>query len=127
MENTDRHFGNFGAIRNVETLEWVGPAPVFDTGTSLWHNKLTRLINPVSEIESKPFYTKQSKQMELVTDFECIPFENLKNVRDDMHEVFKQSEFMDEQRIEVLCNGVSERIKQLQEMAITMERKNKHI
>ena len=83
MANTDRHFGNFGAVRNVETLEWEGPAPVFDSGTSLWHNKLTRLINPVSEIESKPFYTKQSRQMELVTDFEWIPFDNLKKVRSE--------------------------------------------
>lgn len=41
MANTDRHFGNFGAIQNVETLEWIGPAPIFDSGTSLWHDKLT--------------------------------------------------------------------------------------
>ena len=34
IANTDRHFGNFGAIRNVDTLEWLGAAPVFDSGTS---------------------------------------------------------------------------------------------
>ncbi len=122
MANTDRHFGNFGAIRNVETLDWIGAAPVFDTGTSLWHNKLTKIINPFDEIESKPFYAKHLKQMELVTDFEWIPFENLKDVTGDLHEVFKQSEYMDEQRIEVICNGVTERFKQLQEMA--MEQKH---
>jgi len=122
MANTDRHFGNFGAIRNVETLEWIGAAPVFDTGTSLWHNKLTKVINPFDEIESKPFYAKQLKQMELVTDFKWIPFEKLKNMTDDLYEVFKQSEYMDEQRIEVICNGVTERFKQLQEMA--MEQKH---
>ena len=92
MANTDRHFGNFGAIRDVETLGWIGAAPVFDSGTSLWHNKLTKVINPFDEIESKPFYAKQLKQMELVTDFEWIPFEKLKDVTDDLYEVFKQSE-----------------------------------
>jgi len=122
MANTDRHFGNFGAIRNVETLEWIGAAPVFDTGTSLWHNKLTKIISPFDEIESKPFHSKQLKQMELVTDFEWIPFETLKDVTGDLHEVFKQSEYMDEQRIEVICNGVTERFKKLQEMA--MEQKH---
>jgi hypothetical protein len=122
MANTDRHFGNFGAIRNVETLEWIGAAPVFDTGTSLWHNKLTKVINSFDEIESKPFYAKQLKQMELVTDFEWIPFENLKDVTGDLHEVFNKSEYMDEQRIEVICNGVTERLKQLQEME--MEQKH---
>lgn len=118
MANTDRHFGNFGAIRNVETLEWIGAAPVFDTGTSLWHNKLTKVINPFDEIDSKPFYAKQLKQMELVTDFEWIPFENLRDLSSDLHEVFKQSEYMDEQRIEAICNGVTERLKQLKEMAM---------
>jgi hypothetical protein len=122
MANTDRHFGNFGAIRNVETLEWIGAAPVFDTGTSLWHNKLTKVINPFDEIESKPFYAKQKKQMELITDFEWIPFENMKGMRDDLQEVFKQSEFMDEQRIEVINNAITDRIQQLQELA--MEQKH---
>lgn len=38
--------------------------------------------------------------MELITDFKGIPLKNLKGIRDDLQEVFKQSEFMDEQRIE---------------------------
>lgn len=122
MANTDRHFGNFGAIRNIETLEWIGAAPVFDTGTSLWHNKLTKGINPFEETETKPFYAKQSRQMELVTNYDWIPFENLTNVTDDLYEIFKQSEYMDEQRIEALSKVVTERIKQLHEMAM----KHKH-
>jgi hypothetical protein len=35
IANQDRHFNNFGALRNAETLEWAGLAPVFDCGTSL--------------------------------------------------------------------------------------------
>lgn len=35
MLNEDRHLNNFGIIRNVETLEWIGTAPIFDTGESL--------------------------------------------------------------------------------------------
>ena len=118
MANTDRHFGNFGAIRNVETLTWVGAAPVFDTGTSLWHNKLTKGINPLDDIESKPFYAKQSKQMELVTDFDWIPFENLKDATDDLQEIFGHSEYMDDQRIEIISNAFVNRMKQVQEMAM---------
>lgn len=32
--NTDRHFGNFGFIRNADTLEFTGPAPLFDNEMS---------------------------------------------------------------------------------------------
>lgn len=39
LANHDRHYGNFGAIRNVETLEYTRFAPIFDTGSSLWCNK----------------------------------------------------------------------------------------
>ncbi len=35
ISNEDRHWNNFGAIRNAETLEWIGMAPVYDNGTSL--------------------------------------------------------------------------------------------
>ena len=47
----------------------------------------------------KPFYTDATRQMELVTDFDWIPFENLRNLQDDIREVFVQSHFMDEERI----------------------------
>lgn len=33
--NEDRHLNNFGIIRNVETLEWLDVAPIFDNGESL--------------------------------------------------------------------------------------------
>lgn len=35
MLNEDRHLNNFGIIRNVETLDWISTAPIFDTGESL--------------------------------------------------------------------------------------------
>ena len=33
--NEDRHLNNFGIIRNVNTLEWLDIAPIFDNGQSL--------------------------------------------------------------------------------------------
>lgn len=35
MLNEDRHLNNFGIVRNVETLDWISPTPIFDTGESL--------------------------------------------------------------------------------------------
>ena len=32
IANEDRHFNNFGLLRNPETLEWIGAAPIFDSG-----------------------------------------------------------------------------------------------
>ena len=33
--NEDRHFGNFGLLRNNHTGEFISPAPIFDNGLSL--------------------------------------------------------------------------------------------
>ncbi len=117
MANTDRHFGNFGVIRNVDTLEWVGPAPIFDSGTSLWHDKLTKAITPLSEVETKPFYAEASRQMKLVSDLSWIPFEELRNIGDDVREIFVPTEFIDEERIETLARAVAGRAEELEDMA----------
>jgi len=47
IANEDRHQNNFGVVRNAETLEYLGTAPIFDSGTSLWFDK------PISMIGSK--------------------------------------------------------------------------
>lgn len=122
IANTDRHFGNFGAIRNVETLEWIGLAPIYDSGTSLWHDKLTRAINPLGEIETKPFYSNTSRQMELVSDFSWIPFEELQHLKDDIREIFVPSDFIDEERIEVLSKAVNTRVEELQDMEMAQKK-----
>lgn len=48
--NYDRHYRNFGLIRNAETLRFAGTASIFDCGTSLKFNAAT------SEILSKSEY-----------------------------------------------------------------------
>lgn len=35
--NEDRHFGNFGILRNNHSDEIIGPAPIFDNGLSLFN------------------------------------------------------------------------------------------
>ncbi len=45
IANEDRHFNNFGVIHNVETLEYIGMAPIYDNGTSLWYNTAAQKYN----------------------------------------------------------------------------------
>lgn len=59
MRNTDRHYNNFGLIRNIETLA-VRPAPIYDTGASLWSGELD-----VDDRDwfAKPFYSATGRQL----------------------------------------------------------------
>lgn len=38
ITNTDRHFNNFGVIRDSNTLKFIKPAPIFDSGNSMFYN-----------------------------------------------------------------------------------------
>lgn len=39
ISNTDRHFRNFGVLRDSDTLRYVAMAPVFDSGNSMFFDK----------------------------------------------------------------------------------------
>lgn len=68
IANSDRHYRNFGLIRNVETGA-CRPAPLFDSGSSLWFNVPTsRLAAGEHGYVSKQFYESPAKQMLLVED-----------------------------------------------------------
>lgn len=49
IANEDRHLNNFGAIRNAETLEWIGMAPIYDSGSSLGYDKITPTMKNARE------------------------------------------------------------------------------
>lgn len=39
LTNTDRHLNNFGVLRDTNTLKFIGMAPIFDSGNSMfWQN-----------------------------------------------------------------------------------------
>ena len=72
LANRDRHYRNFGVIRNVETLEMTGLAPVFDSGSCLWSDA-ELLEAPIDfEYQAKPFKVsgmKPEDQVRLFTGF----------------------------------------------------------
>lgn len=39
LTNADRHFYNFGVLRDSSTLKFVGMAPIFDSGNSMFWNR----------------------------------------------------------------------------------------
>ncbi len=47
--NEDRHFGNFGILRNNHTGEIIGPAPIFDNGLALFNFGMPDDFKDISE------------------------------------------------------------------------------
>lgn len=122
MGNTGRNFNNFGAIRLVETKEWIGPAPIFDSGKSLWYNQSIDKILGEADIPSGPFGETALQQIDYVSDLGWVRFERLKTLKEDIKEVFTPTEAISEERIETLSNAIVKRVEILQE--IEEERRN---
>lgn len=122
IANEDRHLNNFGAIRNAETLEWIGMAPIYDSGSSLGYDKLANQIRSGKDITCKPFKKHHEEQLKLVSSFEWIDFEKLSDVDELIVNTFgarEASDYMDEARVNAIVDSVKKRIHQLEELAMT--------
>jgi hypothetical protein len=118
IANTDRHFNNFGCVRNVETLQWQGPAPVFDSGTSLWHDQVSRAILPENDLSCQPFKATHNQQIVLAGSLEWVDFSALRDLDEEFRILLISSSYIDETRTDALCAGLKGRVRQLEELAM---------
>ena len=117
--NEDRHQNNFGVIRNAETLEWVGAAPIFDSGTSLWYSKPLSLISASGKADCKPFKNNHEEQIKLVTSFDWLDLSSLADIENEFREIVKGSLFVDKARTEAICSAFRKRVEMLQDVVNT--------
>ena len=105
----------------TESLEWIGFAPIYDSGSSLGYDKRVSQIQKQSDIVCKPFKKSHVDQIKLVSDFSWIDFEALADVPDMIMELFSDEgiiEFVDHQRAVAISESVRKRIGELQEIAM---------
>ena len=114
IANEDRHFNNFGLLRNAETLEWIGVAPIYDSGTSLWFNRSEDQIKN-AEIKCKPFKKHHGEQIKLVSDISRYDFSKLDGIDNDIREVLKDQ---NPERVDLISESVRNRIDILQRMTV---------
>ena len=82
--NEDRHFGNFGLLRNNHTGEIIAPAPIFDNGVSLFNYAMPddfKNLSAYAKTRSNPYRisyedvckevmgAKQKAQLRRMVDF----------------------------------------------------------
>ena len=118
IANRDRHFGNFGFLRDSETLEWKGLAPIFDSETSLFE----RLSDVDLEddffldsknIQAKPFAQNQAEQIKMLPLIEMcknLDFSKLKGMGEWTRNLLTQNNRMSEKRKDLVAKLLEERI-----------------
>ncbi len=97
--NSDRHYGNFGLIRNTDTGEYTRMAPIFDTGSALKKSAGDN-FGPVKELECKPYRSTHDKQILLVKDLSSYDLDALAGMDTFIADTYKAVGF-DEQSVEL--------------------------
>lgn len=110
IENTDRHYGNFGFIRDVNTLKFIGTAPLFDNGTSLWCEALNSEIGEPQK--AMPFKSTHKEQIKLLSGYN-FNAENLSVCEDIVRDVLSQSPYIDDVRVERISNAIGNKARVL--------------
>lgn len=122
IANEDRHLNNFGLLRNAETLEWCGFAPIYDSGSSLGYDKVAGQIRAERDVECKPFKKHHAEQLKLVSDFSWIDFDRLADVDKLITNTLSADgakEYMDDGRIKAIAETVNRRIQNLMQLSMT--------
>ncbi len=110
--NSDRHYGNFGFIRDVNTLEFVGVAPIYDNGTSLW-NKDSQVGK---NFEAKAFTNNHDDNAKLITNWDLIDLQKLQDIDDIVKSVLVFNDYLAPKRIDDVAKAVKEQLKKLQKI-----------
>ena len=121
IANEDRHLNNFGVLRNAETLEWLGFAPIFDSGSSLGYDKLPVKMRSEDEYICKPFKKHHAQQLRLISSFAWIDFEKLGDIREIITGIMTAdgaSDYLDTTRVNMICEMTERRIRNLEQLAM---------
>ncbi|MBR5475111.1 MAG: hypothetical protein IKU83_06860 [Lachnospiraceae bacterium] len=74
LTNTDRHMNNIAIMRNPDTLELLGFAPIFDSGNSMFYNLAYENLVKVnlSEIKTHSFVERERKLLQYVKNRDAV-------------------------------------------------------
>lgn len=117
MLNEDRHLNNFGIIRDVQTLNWISTAPIFDTGESL---------NIIDYSDEEVIINGDGRFFYNVSNFDNI-LDNIKNLKkydlnkldgiceefDELLHKYQHITKMTDRRINKICTLLFSRINKL--------------
>lgn len=127
IANEDRHLNNFGALRDPTSLEWLGMAPIYDSGSSLGYDKTSAQIRSGKEVICKPFKKHHEEQLKLVSSLNWINFDALSDMSKLISETLTSpgaETYLDESRIQAIMESVENRVENLQQFALTHEGKD---
>ena len=108
LANKDRHFNNFGVIRDINSLDFIKVAPIFDNGCSLWYDENDIYVGEF--FLTKPFEEYENMQINLVKDFSFFDINKLEGFTKEVGKILSKNPFMSNERINKIIFEINKRI-----------------
>ena len=122
--NHDRHFKNFGILRNSQTLNSAEAAPIFDSGSSLFHEDGAAFITLPERVKMRTeCFDSLDKQMNLISDWNWFDTSKLEGFAVECKELLLSVPSAEKERAEKITGALEKRIRSVLQMAETFSEK----
>lgn len=119
IANKDRHFNNFGVIRDVNTLKFIDVAPIIDNGCSLWYDENDMYVGEF--FLTKPFEEYEKKQLSLVKKLEWLDISKLEDFPNEVKTILSMDKLLSKERINKIVDQIKLRIEFVKELKKSRE------
>ena len=116
ISNTDRHLMNFGVLRNAETMQFIAPAPIFDSGNSMFYSEHKEsALTRVGLLERKitGLYDREEKILRRVKNRGIVKADLLPSAEETKQ--FYASHGLPEQKAQVIAENYESKVSLLSE------------
>jgi len=112
ITNVDRHFNNFGVLRDTETLQFVSMAPIFDSGNSMfWNCPVYPIHHDLKNIKASSFKKRELDLLDYVKNRNLIDYALLPD-KNEIEELLLKAGLQKE-KIQGIIVGYEKKIKMI--------------
>jgi len=116
--NHDRHFKNFGILRNSQTLNSIEAAPIFDSGSSLFCEDGAAFITLPERAKMRTeCFDSLDKQMDLINDYSWFNASKLDGFTTECKDLLLSVPSVEKERAEKITGVLEKRIQTVQQLA----------
>lgn len=110
LTNTDRHFNNFGMLRDSDSLKLLGPAPIFDNGNCLFYNGHVPKGKGLYDIAVTSFRKRETDLLKYVTHPDIVDVKALPQA-EELYALLKRDESISDIRKQEICEAYEAKIR----------------
>ena len=112
LANRDRHWNNFGLVRNADDLSFMETFPIYDNGTSLWNDRAATDIRN-EEIEGQMLRCSLEEHLRYVSDTSFLVIDELWPFAAEAEAVLSAEPFITGERAGIIAENLRGRIRYL--------------